>query len=302
MAELTVITMNCLGLPLPVPGLRRRLKALGWALAEAGVDVACLQEVGRWGHLQLLRHDEEQWPHAVAASYPYAPKGGLATLARLAVVNPNFHAYRERGRPVSLHTPERFQGKGVLEIETEVDGQRIFVLNTHLAANYNAQWGHTNRYAKVERAQLKELAGVIEHVPDEAIVVLGGDFNVPRGSWLYDEFLAETGMHDPLGTSDQPTFRPLPGMPARAAQALDYILIRAPHHLRVEASSELCFGEPTLLAPSTVGYLSDHLGVRMALRWQKMTPVTRSMGNASVELGMSNDKREARLATEAHTS
>ena len=134
MAQLTVITMNCLGLPVPVPGLRRRLQALGRALAATAADVACLQEVGRWRHLPLLRHDETTWPHAIALNYPYAPKGGLVTLTRLPVIHTGYTTFRERG-VVGLHTTEPLQGKGILQTTLVLGERPIVVLNTHLAAN-----------------------------------------------------------------------------------------------------------------------------------------------------------------------
>ena len=270
MSKLTVITMNCLGLPVPIPGLRRRLQALGRNLATTDANVVCLQEVGRWRHLMLLRHDEPRWPFTIAVDYPYAPKGGLVTLARLPVVDTRFYTFQERGRPVSLHTPERFQGKGMLLTEIDTGTQNVVVINTHLAANYSAEWSFSNPYARVERAQLRELAAVVREIPMEKLVVVGGDFNVPRGSWLYHEFLSLSGLHDPLGGSTEPTYRPLPGMPARAAQALDHVLVRTPSNLEVEVQSELCFAEPAILAHGARGYLSDHLGVRMRLTWQEI--------------------------------
>ena len=272
MPQLTLLTMNCLGLPVPVPGLRRRLGALGRALAAAGTNFACLQEVGRWRHLPLLRHDDATWPHAAALPYPYAPKGGLVTLSRLPFVEVNYHAFRERGSAASLHAAERYQGKGVLATTLDVEGQRIVVFNTHLAANYNARWSYTNPYAKVERAQLHEIAEMLRSISPEAIVLVVGDFNVPRGSWLYDEFLTMTGLHDPLGTSADPTYRPMPGLPARAEQALDHVLVRTPAGLVLDAEAALCFRDPVWLAHGMSGYLSDHLGVRLALRWQARVP------------------------------
>ncbi len=268
MPQLTLMTMNCLGLPVPVPGLRRRLGALGRVLAATGSNLVCLQEVGRWRHLPLLRHDEATWPHVAALAYPYAPKGGLVTLSRLPIVETNYYAFRERGRTASLHAAERYQGKGVLSTAMDVAGQRIVVLNTHLAANYSARWSYTNPYAKVERAQLHEIADLLRDVPTTAVVLVAGDFNVPRGSWLYDEFLLMTGLHDPLGTSTDPTYRPLAGLPARAEQALDHILVRAPGGLVLKAKAELCFRDPVWLAHGMSGYLSDHLGVRLALHWE----------------------------------
>ena len=271
MAQLTIITMNCLGLPLPVPGLRRRLHALGNALAAAGADVACLQEVGRWRHLHLLRHEATSWPSAIAADYPYAPRGGLVTLARLPVRETTFSAFRERGRAMSMHATERFQSKGILSTVIEAGNRTVVVLNTHLAANYSAQWSYTNPYARVERVQLREVAEAVQAIPPETMVVVAGDLNVPRGSWLYHEFLQQAGLHDPMSNSREPTYRPLPGMPARAAQALDHVLVRPPTDRAVMTHAELCFGEPVLLAHGTTGYLSDHLGVRVTLTWQEAT-------------------------------
>ena len=277
MAQFTVLTMNALGLPVPVPGLRRRLQALGRALAASAADVVCLQEVGRWRHLTLLRQDEQVWPHALAFAYPYAPKGGLVTLSRLDVAGPDYQPFKERGRTVGLHAAERFQGKGVLLTPVVVGGRRVVVLNTHLAANYSAQWSYTNPYAKVERAQMRELAAIVDAIAPETIVVVAGDFNVPRGSWIYHEFRAAAGLLDPLGDSHEPTYRPLPGMPARAAQALDHIFVRAPAGLVVQARAELCFRDQMLLAHGLTGYLSDHLGVRLTLSWDAETGADRSV-------------------------
>lgn len=268
MPRLTLLTMNCLGLPVPVPGLRRRLGALGRTLAASGADFACLQEVGRWRHLPLLRHDEAIWPHALALDYPYAPKGGLVTLARLPIMTMSYHPFRERGRTASLHATERYQGKGVLSTSLTIEGQPIVVLNTHLAANYRARWSYTDPYTKVERAQLHEIAEMLRSIPADTLVLVAGDFNVPRGSWLYDEFVGMSGLLDPLCTSTEPTYRPMPGMPARAAQALDHILVRAPAGLSFQTEAELCFRDPVWLAHGMSGYLSDHLGVRLTLRWQ----------------------------------
>jgi endonuclease/exonuclease/phosphatase family metal-dependent hydrolase len=268
MSKLTVITMNCLGLPVPIPGLRRRLQALGRTLATTDADIVCLQEVGRWRHLMLLRYDEARWPFAIAVDYPYAPKGGLVTLAGLPVVDTRFYTFQERGRAVSLHTPERLQGKGMLLAELDASTQNVVVINTHLAANYSAEWSYSNPYTRVERAQLREIAAVVREITMEKLVVVAGDFNIPRGSWLYHEFLSLSGLHDPLGSSTEPTYRPLPGMPARAVQALDHVLIRAPGNLEVDVQSELCFAEPAILAHGARGYLSDHVGVHMSLTWQ----------------------------------
>lgn len=282
MAELSIVTINCLGLPVPLPGLRHRLSVLGKALADLEADVACLQEVGQWRHLPLLRHDEERWPHALAIVHPYAPKGGLVTLSRLPTRDPAYLPFRERGRFASLHATERHQAKGFLQITITAYGRSVVVFNTHLAANYNAEWSYTNPYAKVERAQLRELAACVAAVPAGTPVVVAGDFNVPRGSWLYHEFCAAANVVDPLRDATTPTYRPLPGMPARAAQALDHVLVRTPADGSFSFESELCFAEPVLLGRGgTLGYLSDHLGVKLRLRWPSEVEPAQAMEQAS---------------------
>lgn len=264
MPQLSVLTINCLGLPVTLPGVRKRLQALGRGLADSGADIACLQEVGRWRYLPLL---SEHWPHTVAQEHPYAPRGGLATLSRLPVVATAYTTFQARGAAALLHAAERYQAKGVLSVELELDGQTVVVMNTHLAANYTASWTHANTFAKVERAQLREIAALVDALPRDTLVIVAGDYNVPRGSWLYREFCSAARLLDPLAESSQPTYRPLPGMPARAVQALDHILVRMPPGIDLELSAELCFGEPVLLAHGEQGYLSDHLGVRAMLRW-----------------------------------
>src|SRR4051794_9594573 len=267
MGQLTIITMNCLGLPVPIPGLRHRLQTLGRTLAASGTDVACLQEVGRWRHVPLLRHSETTWQHVLALDYPYAPKGGLIMLTHLPVLDMDYIPFQERGGMVSLHAPERLQGKGVLRAVLDAGDRQVVLLNTHLAANYSARWSFTNPYARVERAQLRELAAVVQAVPADTLVVVAGDLNVPRRSWLYHEFLQSTGLYDPLSESREPTYRPLAGLPARAAQALDHVLVRPTPDRAIIAHAELCFGEPVYLDHGQLGYLSDHLGVRMTLTW-----------------------------------
>ncbi|WP_026370477.1 endonuclease/exonuclease/phosphatase family protein [Kallotenue papyrolyticum] len=265
--RLSVLTFNCWGLPVPVPGLRRRLAAIGRSLAALDLDVVCLQEVGRWRHLTLLRQDGV-WPHSVAATYPYHPRGGLVTLARLPVIETTYRPFRERGRVASLHATEWYQSKGVLRATLLVGEQPVVVFNTHLAANYNARWGHTDPYARVERLQLRELAEEINGVPQDTPVIVAGDFNVPRRSWLYDEFCAATGVIDPLADSPEPTYRPLPGMPTRAAVALDHLLIRVPPGCALDLQPEFCFREPVLLEHGRYGFLSDHIAVRVVVAWR----------------------------------
>lgn len=267
-AQLTLVTFNCMGLPVTLPGMRQRLRVAGAALAASTADVACLQEVGRWRYLPLLHHADERWPFVAATEHPYAPKGGLATLARVPILTQHYQRFDARGSAASLHATERYQNKGMLVTTLMVAQQPVVVINTHLAANYIADWSYTNPYAKVERAQLREVAAAVNTIPPNTLVVVAGDFNVPRHSWLYKELCNLADLVDPLAASYEPTYRPMPGVPARAAQALDHILVRVPPALSPTFDAALCFVEPVLLQHGKMGYLSDHLGVQLQIGWR----------------------------------
>jgi hypothetical protein len=95
--------------------------------------------------------------------------------------------------------------KGVLLIELSCGPRSVVVLNTHLNANYSGDWRRENRYAQVEQRQLAQLAEVVAEQPADALVLVAGDFNIPRGGWLYDELLAAAGLHDPLASDRRAT-------------------------------------------------------------------------------------------------
>ena len=108
--------------------------------------------------------------------------------------------------------------------------------------------------------------------PSDAVVIVGGDFNVPRQSELYQEFIAASGLHDPLAEDMRPTYRPLRGIPARFAAPLDWLLVRYPPELDLEVRSDL-FLEHAVPTAGTATFLSDHIGIEMTLSWD----VTHSM-------------------------
>ena len=74
----------------------------------------------------------------------------------------------------------------------------IVVLNTHLTANYSGDWRSDNRYTRNERCQLEQLAETVRAQSADTLVLVAGDFNIPRGSGLYHEFMQASGLTDPL--------------------------------------------------------------------------------------------------------
>jgi endonuclease/exonuclease/phosphatase family metal-dependent hydrolase len=247
--------------PLPA-ATRARLATLGRLLDGAGLDIICLQEVQFSGFLPLLRRGFVSFPHLVYQPNWHAPKGGLVTLSRWPVEAVDFVSFREHGP--WWYTPafaDWLLHKGMLVTRIAVGGTPVVVVNTHLLANYSGDWSPGNRFARHQREQLQRLAEVVNGLDRRLPVVVAGDFNVPRGNWLYDEFVRATALRDVLTGDDRPTFRQAMLMPGRFARPIDFIFVRAPEGAEIAASARLRFEAKTELITGRVDYLSDHYGV-----------------------------------------
>jgi endonuclease/exonuclease/phosphatase family metal-dependent hydrolase len=228
--------------------------------------VVCLQEVQAQAYRKLLVQACASYT-GVYAPYFYAPRGGLLTLARQQITGNQFTPYRERGR---LHSPAIIDWplhKGVLRTSLVLEGLAVIVLNTHMNANYSGTWSADNHFVSTERAQLRQLAEIVNALPTTALVVATGDFNIPRGCPLYDEFLALSGMSDPLAGDPRPTYRPPLVIPKRYALALDFALIRAPPLPNFQVQADLRFSERRPMLGGGTDYLSDHYAVELRLSW-----------------------------------
>lgn len=265
MPALSLLSYNCFGVP--TPSARRRLLALARELAARADDVVCLQEVQAHAYSRLLTAAcAASHPYHSAVPFVYAPKGGLLTLSRAPIEAQEFVLFRARDVVAAPALMDWALHKGVLLTRLRAAGLPIALLNTHLSANYSADWSRENRYARVEWRQLEQLAGLVRAQPPEALVLVAGDFNIPRGSWLYREFLAASGLADPLAGDLRPSHRTPPGIPAHLARPIDYALLRAPSaDLRAESAYRL--DAPLALGARRVGFLSDHNAVELRLEW-----------------------------------
>jgi endonuclease/exonuclease/phosphatase family metal-dependent hydrolase len=142
------------------------------------------------------------------------------------------------------------------------------VLNTHLNANYTGDWQPTNAFARVEQQQLRQLAELVVAQPQAALVIVAGDFNIPRDSTLYHEFMQASGLTDPLAGDVRPTYRALPGLPGRYALPLDFALFRAPTLPGIQVDADIVFCEKQPLIDGSRRYLSDHCGIEVRFTWE----------------------------------
>jgi endonuclease/exonuclease/phosphatase (EEP) superfamily protein YafD len=246
-----------------------RVSALALELAKLKAEIVCLQEIHQHLFRRTLTAATPYHVDAIHAPKRGRPRGGLLTLSRLPCVKHHYVPFTEQGRWMHLEIMDRLLDKGILVTHYKVDGLPIIVLNTHIIANYAADYARTGPPALRQRLQLRQLAADIQTLPSDALVMLVGDFNLPRGSWLYEEFLAESGLEDTLQGDARPTYRPLPGVPSHYALPIDFVFVRQPHNRHVTCTSNLCLDQPVRLVGGYHNFLSDHLGIISHLKWDE---------------------------------
>ncbi len=85
---------------------------------------------------------------------------------------------------------------------------------------------------------------------------------------MYRDFLALSGLIDPMARDKRPTFRPPRGIPARYAVPIDFALVRPASLPSFRAVGRLCFEEKVPVPGGRRNiYVSDHIGIELEVAW-----------------------------------
>ncbi len=240
--------------------------ALARELENRAYQVVCLQEIQLHNFQRLMVKACSSYPYSVYEPYFHCPKGGLLTFSRLPITNKSFEPYAERGLWYTPMLMDRLFYKGMLIQNLIWAGTRMVIINTHLLANYAGDWERHGVYARAEQKQLQQLAETVRGQPADSFVIVVGDFNIPRGSWLYRDFLGSSGLTDLLAGDTRPTLRLPHGVPPRFAFPIDYIFVRKPATCSFEIECDLCFTGKYWITSHHQGYLSDHNGIEIRIK------------------------------------
>lgn len=259
----SLLTLNCFGLWLP--NTKRRLIALAGELEQSSYDVVCLQEIQLHAYQRLLVQKCASYPYSLYEPYVHCPKGGLLTLSRVSITSHSFESYTERGLWYTPMLLDRLFFKGMAITKLAWNNIPIVIINTHLLANFAGDWERHGMYARIEEKQLQQLAETVQAQPVDSIIITVGDFNVPRGSKLYHNFLARSGLIDLLAGDSRPTLRLPFGAASRFARAIDYVFIRTPEGHSFPIACDLAFSDKYQINQKHYGFLSDHHGIALQI-------------------------------------
>ncbi len=266
MGEFSLLSLNTFGIPFFLS--LGRLKRLARQLDQLPVTAICLQEVQQNEYAPLIKNGLTTFTNHIYQKHTYAPEGGLAVYSRLPAVQSNFEVYRDRGRMFSIGFADWALYKGILSVTFDVNGMPVIVMNTHLNANYSGVWHPANPLAQVELSQVRQLSQAIGSSPEESLIIICGDMNFPRTSFLYEELVKENNLIDPLFEDLRPTYRPFPLVPLKWKVPLDFVLIRKPANRQVQFEAEIIEIEDKAKKYPVQRFLSDHNALMVSVNWE----------------------------------
>jgi endonuclease/exonuclease/phosphatase family metal-dependent hydrolase len=225
---LSILTLNTFGIPFFIS--QARIKRMARILNQLAPTVLCLQEIQHNVYLKPLMHELPAYSNYIYRRNLIAPKGGLftAVIPHCRVVSSTFFPYPNQGHPFSIGFSDWALNKGVFLVELEAAARRVVVLNTHLQANYLADWRPSNSQTRIQLDQVSYLAQLVHAQAKEAWVITCGDFNFPRQAPAYHELISQSGLDDPFAQDPRPTYQPFPLVSKSWTTSLDYMLYRRP--------------------------------------------------------------------------
>ncbi len=262
---LSLLSLNTFGVPFFLSW--GRLTRLANELEQLGTKVICLQEIQQNAYASHLVNHLPAYPHRAIFPYLYAPKGGLGTFSRLPLNGQRFELYQDRGLRWLITFSDWALYKGILVTHLQIQGLDVFILNTHMNANYSGDWRRQNPLARIQLRQVQQLTRLVERIPAEALIILCGDFNFPRTSFLYEDLVTQNDLLDPLRDDPRPTYRPFPLVPSKWKTSLDYMLIRSPQGKDLDIQADIIALEDSTKKSAFQRFLTDHYALTLMVNW-----------------------------------
>jgi endonuclease/exonuclease/phosphatase family metal-dependent hydrolase len=274
MNAISLLSLNTFGIPFYLGW--ERLGRLASYLNRLPFDLVCLQEIQQNAYAPLVERGLTSYSHSAFERYLYAPKGGLAIFSRIPWIERCFEVYRERGTWYSISFADWALYKGIQMVSFEIAGMPVSVLNTHLNANYRGVWHQKNRLTRILHSQVKQLSRAISSFPPDSMVIICGDLNFPRDSYLYKELIAQNHLIDPLVDDQRPTYRPFPLVPSKWKTSLDYMLVRPPRQEDIDVKADQVTIEDTRKKWQVQRFLTDHNALTLEIRWDSANLISKS--------------------------
>ncbi len=269
--NLTVLSFNMFGTPFHPKrivrsflhnNVRKRFKAASQEINTLDADVLFLQEVIDFPHFIYLKKLLPDFRYVCFKNTIYGPRGGLVIFSKLPLERSYYHDFLERGNVHNKSITGLLSLKGILA--TKIKGSNLILINTHLNQNSDHDWSITNRYTPILESQLKQLAVYTWSITERGEkLILAGDFNMPKNTHFYKNFLRDTGLTDAFSKDSFSTKYPSESVKGTHIDRIDYIF--ASPSLKLNNHSYR-FTKPAQDSGGKSFLISDHIGLLASFR------------------------------------
>ncbi len=265
MAEITLASLNTLGITFNPLSLLERYKAMVKYFDASGVDVIHFQEVLSYLHLVILRRSLKKYPYCCCKTSYLGPKGGLVMFSRYPLDDVKYLNFSKKYIPLGLSKIEPIVQKGVLT--ARLQNTNIKLLNTHLSVVLDHDWTKSGKYFREMESEINEVQQVLKQgVGGHQITIATGDFNIARGSDLFGHLIDLPGLFDPFKSDLAPTRHPVFGTRGHKTNCVDYLFIFGDTEPYKVKNSQRIFSDRVPMGIGRVDYVSDHVGLEVTLK------------------------------------
>ncbi len=236
--------------------IRDRLQIVAENLKKENPDVILLQELFTYLHLRFLRQLLPPY-QLFYQPFIYGPRGGLVIFSKMPIKKIQYIDFEVKGSLWNKSLTGPITKKGMLIAHCQ--SLPLTLINTHLTQNSDHDWSDHNRYTKILMKQLHQLTHEMKKIKNTNLI-LAGDFNMPKTTHLYSDFINATQLTDAFSQYQNSTYHTdvIPFFTPERRE--DYIFYRG-ENIKCVQTSEL-FKEKYRFPDGTNLYLSDHIALK----------------------------------------
>lgn len=265
MYELKVATFNTFGGTLDIQDLNIRYLAITDYFLESNIDVIFFQEVFTYFHLSLLSGLVKKYQYCVYEKSLLGPKGGLVIFSYYPIRKSHYLTFSRRHIPYFPHSMvELLIQRGMLTAMISANEKVISLVNVHLTAVLNHDWSKKSSYYKELSSEISQLHCFLKSGVANNQVVIGGDFNIAKGTELYHRLIALPLLFDPFLNDFRPTQLKMSSKNSHKSKRIDYLFLYGRDNV---ACSVGLIGTKKVKKQNI--YLSDHVGLKMLMLCSK---------------------------------
>ncbi|MBI5044391.1 MAG: endonuclease/exonuclease/phosphatase family protein [Candidatus Levybacteria bacterium] len=271
---LSVLSFNVYGTPF-VPhkllktlmrnNIRKRFRLIAKEINLLSPDVVLLQEVHDYFHLHYMMKFLSEYPHSFYRHSYFGPRGGLVIISKHQLGQKHYIDFHTRGKYFDKSITGHLSGKGVLL--ARIKSTDVYLLNTHLTQNSLHNWDVESNYVRILKSQLIQLGQLVNtFTTRKKSLILAGDFNMPKNSVYYHEFLQETKLLDSFKNDSFTTYHQSFLPKGASVGRLDFIFSTS----SLKTTKTAYFLKKPVIIDEKEWYLSDHIGLYCIFKFEKL--------------------------------